>query len=61
MQGRFGTPDLAPVIPGWPCIPGGWRRWGLPGKGLKIQGLGLTEVWSQGVWGQVELGEGVQP
>ena len=47
MLGGLGTPN-------WPlCSQGGhaawgWRRWGLPGKGLKIQGLGFMEVWSQG-------------
>lgn len=45
----------------YPCAarlgmqPGGRRSWGLPGKGLKIRGLALTEVWSQGGWGQAEL------
>lgn len=56
MPRAYGTPDPAPVLPGWVSSQlGGWRSWGLPGKGLKIQGLGLAEVWSQGVWGQAEL------
>lgn len=42
MLGGLGTPS------GHCWAAGGWRKWGLPGKGLQTQGgLGLMELWCQ--------------